>query len=131
MNVAIQAYYLETEQHNDCLSCGKDIQHPLCPNCIAEAFSQWIRKFPEQREIRNKLGVFMLRHNRIPGKSKTCISCGKNRTNICPYCFTKYLYKIVKEAGLGVRAMTEFLFIFNFDFTHKGYSQELEVYGGY
>ncbi|MFH1522105.1 MAG: hypothetical protein ABIF18_04065 [archaeon] len=145
MNVAIQACNFETETaypnqskdhicegiHNDCLSCGEDIQHPLCPNCIVEAFVQWIRKFPEQREIRNRLGVFMLRHNRISGKSKTCVSCGISRANICPYCFTKYLYKLVKEAGLGVQAMSEFLFIFNFDFTHKGYSQELEVYGGY
>lgn len=130
-NVAIQTYYLETEINNDCLSCGKDIQHPLCPNCIAKAFNQWIGKFPEQQEIKNKLKIFMRQHNTITGKSKACVSCGKNRANICPYCFTKYLYKLIKEAGMGVRAMSEFLFIFNFDFTHNGYSQELEVYGGY
>jgi len=131
INVAIQAYYIKTESSNDCLSCGKDIQHPICPNCLAEAFSQWIRKFPERQEIKNKLNTFMRQHNTIRGKSKTCVSCGKNRANICPYCFTKYLYGLIKEAGIGVRAMSEFLFIFNFDFTHKGYSRELEAHGGY
>lgn len=130
MNVAIQAYNFETE-NNNCLSCGKDIRHPICPNCIAEAFIQWIEKFPEQQEVKNKLNIFMRRHNAISGKSKICISCGKSRANICPYCFTKYLYRLTKEAGLGVRAMSEFLFFFNFDFTHNGYFRELEAYGGY
>ena len=145
MNVAVQTYNFETETtcpnqykeniyedtNNDCLSCGRDIQHPICPNCIAEAFNQWVKKFPEHQKIRNKLNVFMLQHNRISGKAKTCISCGRDRANICPYCFTKYLYGLIKETGLGVRAMSEFLFIFNFDFSHNGYSQELEAYGGY
>ncbi len=129
MNVAIQTYNFEV--NNDCLSCGENIQHPICPNCITKAFMQWIIKFPEQREIRKKLNAFMRQHNSIEGKSKTCVVCGQNKTNICPYCFTEYLHGIVKEAGLGVRAMSEFLFFFNFDFDHKGYSQELEVYGGY
>jgi len=145
LNVAIQAYntnektkypnqsedYICENVNNNCLSCGKDIQHPICPNCIAKAFSQWIEKFPEHQEIKNKLDIFMQQHNKIPGKSKMCVSCGKDRVNICPYCFTKYLYELTKEVGLGVRAMSEFLFIFNFDFSHKGYSQELEAYGGY
>ncbi len=130
-NVAIQAYNTEKEINNNCLSCGEDIRHPICPICITEAFLQWIEKFPEQREIKDKLNTFIRQHNTISGKSKTCVSCGENRTNVCPYCFTKYLYKLIKEAGVGVKAMSEFLFVFNFDFTHKGYSQELEAYGGY
>lgn len=131
-NVAIQAYSFETEIHNDCLSCGENIRHPLCPDCIAKAFEQWIQKFPdEQREIKLKLKTFMSHHDSIKGKSKRCVSCGKNRTHICPYCFTEYLHSLVKEAGVGVRAMSEFLFIFNFDFEHRGYFKELEMYGGY
>ena len=130
--VAKQAYNLEKEVHNDCLSCGKNINHPICPNCIAKAFGQWIRKFPvEKHEIKGKLNVFMKHHNHAKGKSTRCVSCNKNDVHTCPYCFTEYLYQLVKEAGLGVRAMSEFLFIFNFDFEHNGYSQELEALGGY
>ena len=145
LNVAIRTYkfgtgtgqhtrskdYICDSVNNNCLSCGKDIQHPICPNCIAKAFDQWIRKFPEYQEVKEKLDIFMQQHNKIPGKSKKCILCGENRVNICPYCFTKYLYKLTKEAGMGVRAMSEFLFMFNFDFNHEGYSQELEAHGGY
>ncbi|MCK4997217.1 hypothetical protein KAS08_02840 [Candidatus Pacearchaeota archaeon] len=131
LNVAKQTYYFEKE-HNDCLSCGNDITHPLCPNCISKAFMQWLEKFPEEsKEIKLKLNIFLRHHNSVNGKSKSCVVCGKNKTHICPYCFTEHLYNLVKEAGLGCRAMTEFLFMFNFDFEHKGYSKELEVLGSY
>lgn len=118
--------------YEDCLSCGENIKHPLCPDCIAKGFRQWIRRFSQdESKIKIKLDKFLTAHKYLEGKSKKCVACGKNNTYICPYCFTEYLYKIVKEEGLGVRAMSEFLFIFNFDFEHEGYSRELEVYGGY
>lgn len=131
MNVAKQASYFEKE-HNDCLSCGDDITHPLCPNCISKAFLQWLKKFPEDYyDVKFKVDIFLKHYNSTHGKSKSCVACGKNKTHVCPYCFTEHLYSLVKEAGLGVRAMTEFLFMFNFDFQHKGYAQELEVLGNY
>ena len=129
-NVAIQTYNLEKEPHNDCLSCGEDIKHPICPNCISKAFNQWTKKLPEHREIKSKLNAFMKHHNFMKGKSKTCVSC-KNNTHVCPFCFTEHLHKLLKEADSSVKVMSEFLFIFNFDFEHKGYSKELETYGGY
>jgi len=118
--------------HEDCLSCGNNIEHPLCPNCIAKGFKQWIKQLPQDEAIiKRRLDKFLNTQKYLNGKSKKCVACGKNNTHTCPYCFTEYLYKIIKEAGLGVRAMAEFLFIFNFDFNHKGYSKELEVYGEY
>ena len=128
--VAKQACDLGKEVHEDCLSCGENIVHPICPNCISKGFGVWIKKFPDGGEIKGKLNGFMKHHNRVEGESKKCVSCGGN-VHVCPYCFTEYLYGLVKEAGLGVRAMSEFLFLFNFDFEHKGYCRELEVYGGY
>ena len=144
MNVAKQAYNFEKEIacpdqygdcisegiNDDCLSCGENINHPLCPNCITKSFNQWTKKFPEHHELRGKLNIFMKHHNRTNGESKKCVSCNGN-VYVCPYCFSEYLYELIKETGLGVQAMSEFLFIFNFDFEHKGYSKELEVYGGY
>lgn len=143
-NVAKQACRFEKERvypnqysnyicegiHNDCLSCGVDITHPLCPNCIAKAFNIWTKKFPEHRSIKSKLNAFMKFHNHIQEKSKPCVSC-QNSIHICPLCFTTHLHSLVKEAGLGVNATIQFLFIFNFDFEHTGYSRELDFYGGY
>ena len=143
MNVAKQAYNLEKEQNNDCLSCGENINHPLCPNCLAKGFHKWLKHFPrdedpifettrkqDKKAIKSKLRAFMKHHNHSDGKSKECVAC-KGPVHICPKCFTEHLYNLVKEAGIGTRALTEFLFIFNFDFEHDGYSQELEAYGGY
>lgn len=118
--------------YEDCLSCGKNIKHPLCPDCIADGFRQWISQFPQDEiKLRTRLDNFLKAHRYLDGKSKRCVACRKNKTHICPYCFTEYLHKIINEAGLGVRALSEFLFIFNFDFNHQGYSKELEIYGGY
>jgi len=132
LNAAIKAYSFETEFRGGCLSCGKDIRHPVCPFCLAEAFRQWISGFPEEeKKILKQLDKFLGAHEHFGGRSKICVACGKSTVHLCPYCFTDYLYKIVRKAGLGVRALSEFLFIFNFDFDHDGYSRELEAFGGY
>lgn len=120
------------EKENDCLSCGNFIAHPLCPCCVAKGFRQWIRNFPDkEKEIQKNLNKFLKDHHYLDGSSKRCISCSEEKTYLCPYCFTDYLYRIIKEAGAGPRALTEFLFIFNFDFSHEGYYSELESLGGY
>jgi hypothetical protein len=129
-SVVKQTYSFEKEIYNDCISCGNDITHPLCPSCLSKAFSSWTKNFPEHKSITKKLNAFMKHHKKINAKSKPCVACQKP-VHICPLCFTTYLHSLVKEAGLGVRATTQFLFVFNFDFEHNGYSKELELYGGY
>ena len=132
MNAAISASSYERLTHEDCLSCGEPIVHPLCPCCVSRAFKQWLKNFPKQeKEIIDELHKFLIAHRYLDGKSRRCVSCGEKKTHLCPYCFTEYLYKIIKEAGVGPRALAEFLFIFNFDFNHQGYARELEVMGGY
>jgi len=143
MNVAKQAYYFEKEKNNDCISCGENITHPLCPNCLAKAFHKWLKNFPreddpifettrkkDKKTIKSKLRNFMKHHNSNKDNSVKCVAC-HNSVHVCPKCFTEHLYNLIKEAGIGTKALTEFLFIFNFDFEHNGYSQELEAYGGY
>lgn len=130
-DVAKRALLFEIE-HSQCLDCGDEIIHPLCPYCVARAFLQWLEKFPKEYDgIRVKVERFLRGHFNMKHKSKSCVSCGKNRTYVCPRCFTEYLYSLIKEAGLGVRAMTEFLFMFNFDFDKKSYAKDLEFLGGY
>jgi len=132
MDAAKPAPNLEKEIHPGCLSCGNHIKHPLCPECIAVGYKQWMQKFSDSHErVNEKLNQFLEGHKEFNGKSTACVSCGKNQTYLCPYCFTRFLHKITKEAGAGVRLLSEFLFIFNFDFEHKGYSRELDVFGGY
>jgi len=122
----------EKEVHGDCLSCGEQIEHPLCPECIAKGYFQWIHKFSgTSHEIKENLEHYLFGLRRFNGKSIKCVSCLQMKTHVCPYCFTDFLYKITKEAGVGVKLLSEFLFIFNFDFKGRGYSRELDVFGGY
>jgi hypothetical protein len=130
INVAIQASYFEKE-HNDCLSCGENIKHPICPECIANGFHQWTHKFSELHGIDKKIRNFLKAHDHLNGDSTKCVACNRKTVHICPHCFTDFLYNTIKKAGAGTRALTEFLFIFNFDFEHAGYSEELEAMGGY
>jgi len=131
-DVAIQAPDTEKRIHDDCLSCGQFINHPLCHCCVARGFRQWLKNFPKQeKEVQKKLAVYIKGNKNLKIKARKCVSCGEYKTKVCPYCFTEYLYKILKEAGFGVRALSEFLFIFNFDFSREGYSVDLEAYGGY
>jgi hypothetical protein len=132
LNAAIQASHSKEEIHNNCLSCGGFIKSPICPNCISIGFKQWLQVIPnEEKAINKRVDHFLNRHKHLEENSIRCISCNKRSTHTCPYCFTDFLYKVTKEAGAGVRHLTEFLFIFNFDFRHLGYSQELEAMGGY
>jgi hypothetical protein len=129
-NVAIRTSYFERD-HRDCLSCGEIINHPICPECIAKGFSEWTRRFPELGGVEKKVKRFVKAHKHMNGSSTACVHCGRNSVHICPYCFTEHLYNLIKETGAEVRALTEFLFIFNFDFRHSGYSDELQTMGGY
>ncbi|RMD45236.1 hypothetical protein D6829_02820 [Candidatus Pacearchaeota archaeon] len=129
LGAAKPAHGLERE-HPFCLLCAKPITHPICPFCISEGFFTWMAKFPEEFRVCDKVRGFLSNHRRFSGGVR-CISCHKKRASVCPKCFTNFLYQKVKEAGLGVRALLEFLFIFNFDFEHDTYSKELEHLGGF
>lgn len=126
MNVAVQTYNIK----RNCLSCSKIINHPICHDCITKQFIEWTKKHPPiQKETYKTLNEFLKKSKKHKGGK--CIICQKNNLHICPYCFTEYLYKLLKQTGAGITTMTEFLFMFNFDFEKKGYSKELEIFGGY
>ena len=139
LNVAVQTSCFKSKVtkwgdcefvHQKCLSCGEHITHPLCPECIADGFREWVLKFPNiVDEVLDKLDIFLVGHKKMHGKSKSCISCGKHQTYLCPYCFTEYLLDLLKEVGASVEAIGEFLFMFNYDFEHKGYYLEGEELG--
>ncbi|MFH1452136.1 MAG: hypothetical protein ABIF88_03105 [archaeon] len=131
-NAAKPAFSFEKELHSNCIFCDKKITNPLCPECIAKGFRQWIRQFTdEEKIIKTKLECFLKEIRHFEGRSISCVACHKKTTHLCPYCFTNFLYKIAKDANLGASILSEFLFIFDFDFNHDGYSEDLEEMGGY
>ncbi|MBT3643013.1 hypothetical protein HN876_03335 [archaeon] len=135
-NATKRASSFEKETHYSCLSCSEIIHNPLCHECIAKEYFEWIKRIPKNEfdksfNLRRSLKLFLEKHSMLEKNSLRCVSCNEPRTNLCPYCFTEILHKMTKEAGAGVKILSEFLFMFNFDFDHKGYFHELECYGGY
>ena len=130
VGAAKQAHQLERE-HPFCLSCSKAISHPICPYCISRGFFDWAANYPKEKSLLENIRNFLSRNKIFDETGIPCVSCKEKRASICPKCFTEFLYSQVKRAGLGVRALTEFLFIFNFDFGHDAYSKDLEALGGY
>ena len=96
-NVAIKACYFEKE-HSPCLSCKKTIQQPVCPKCISRWFKQWSKKSPELYELNKEIKRFLKAHKRLGRNSSGCAVCGRN-IHICPYCFTEYLYRRIKNVA--------------------------------
>lgn len=127
-NVAIQTYN-NIENYSNCLSCNNTIINPLCPHCLTKGFIEWMKSHPDlAEETIHKVKHFIKNSSQDTGEK--CAICGQ-KVHTCVYCFTEYLYDLVKEAGAGPKILTEFLFMFNFDFKRTGYIHELEALGGY
>jgi len=131
MNVSNQAYDLQ-EKHEDCLECGEAIFNPICPNCIAYEFEQWISKYPQlESPVSKIINKFLREHEKLNQSSRECILCGNKSAYLCPYCFTEFLLNVLKVVRADKKALAEFLQLFNYDFDHTGYYLEGEELGAF
>lgn len=128
MNAVVQASNSEFN-HNDCLNCGESIFNPICPECILRQFRSWIKVYPALANIEKNITHFVNCHKTFASKSQRCITCNKHSSYLCPYCFTEYIYNLLKQAKLSKLILGEFLFLFNYDFEHTGYYKEGERLG--
>jgi hypothetical protein len=128
MNAVVQAPNLEL-RHINCLECGESIFNPICPECILRHFNSWISIYPSLKYIEKSIIKFIKKNRIFHNHSQTCISCKKDNVYLCPYCFTKYIYKLLKQAKISRLVLGEFLFLFNYDFEHTGYYKEGERLG--
>ncbi|MEK6848061.1 MAG: hypothetical protein AABX65_00320 [Nanoarchaeota archaeon] len=112
-----------------CFECNEAIVNPLCPECLAKEITVWMRK--EQIVERNFLTkkIKNLLSHMDQTDSAECIICKKNNAFLCPYCFTSQVYELLKEMREDKNILGEFLMIFNFDFTHNGYTKDMEELG--
>jgi len=132
-NAVVQAPFLGLI-HKDCLSCREPIYNPLCPDCISREFKVWISKYPEEikEEILSSLSKFLEDNSYLKGSSHKCIACGRNNVYLCPYCFTEFLFNLLKKSKstkINKTLLGEFLMLFNFDFEHTGYYKDGEKLG--
>jgi hypothetical protein len=129
MNASVQAYNNSEIKHNDCLSCHEAIFNPICPECILKQFRSWTKIHPGLKKVEQIIVNFVNKHRIFNKNSQTCITCKKHSSYLCPYCFTEYIFNLLKKARLSRALIGEFLFLFNYDLEHTGYYKEGERLG--
>lgn len=123
---------LERERFYECLDCKEAVFNPLCPSCLTIQIEAWLSSlssYPLKNKIIKRLKDYVEKTNNLVRKSTICVSCGKPKASICPYCFTNYVFNLLKEIQVHRIILKEFLQFFNYDFEHTGYSKEAEKLG--
>jgi len=121
-----------SERFYECVDCHEAVFNPLCPDCLAlqvEAWLSTISSYPLKGKILKRMKDYVRETNNLVGKSTKCVSCGQSRASLCPYCFTNYVFALLKCMHAHREILREFLQFFNYDFDHVGYTKDAEELG--
>jgi hypothetical protein len=123
---------LSFERSYECLSCHEAVSNPICPDCLSFQIEAWltsISAYPLKNKIMKRIRDYINSQHDYVGESTICIVCGKTKASICPYCFTNYVYALLKCLNVNKSIIKEFLQFFNYDLEHNGYSKDAEELG--
>ncbi|MBI5148057.1 hypothetical protein HZA33_00065 [Candidatus Pacearchaeota archaeon] len=112
-----------------CAECKESIFNPICPSCLAREIEAWINENSgriELLKLKEKLLEAVRAYKKSSLRGGRCIICKKNSDFLCPYCFTKEIFDILKEIKANKELLQDFFIHFNYDFDHKGYYKEAE-----
>ncbi len=124
--------YMPSERFYECLDCREAIFNPLCPTCLTTQIEVWlssVSSYPQKAKVLKTIKDYVKKANNLADESTTCISCRKQQASLCPYCFTNYVFNLLKKMKANRIILKEFLQFFNYDFEHTGYSKEAEELG--
>lgn len=122
----------ERERFYECLNCHEVVSNPLCPECLTFQMEAWlssISSYPLKDKILKRIKDYVKETSNLEGDSTPCVVCRKPRASLCPYCFTNYVFALLKCLRVHREILREFLQFFNYDFDHTGYSKEAEKLG--
>lgn len=123
---------LERERFYECLDCNEPTSNPLCPICLTTQIQVWLSSYPDRHltnKILEKIKKYVEKTNNLESSYTKCVACGRQRASLCPYCFTNYIFNLLKSMKVNRIVLKEFLQFFNYDFEHVGYSKEAERLG--
>ena len=119
------------ERFWECLECNEPISNPLCPVCLTKQVEVWLSSYPSdiQNKIIGDISGYVKKTNNLVENKVRCVVCNKKEASLCPYCFTNYVFNLLKRLKVHRTILKEFLMFFNFDFGHTGYSKDAERLG--
>lgn len=126
----LQDNYLGTEPQFICGVCSQAVTNPICPFCLAEEVEAWLTYYPNLNKLlKPKIKKYLDKIEDNVFDMTECIKCKRNLTGICPYCFTNYVLKELKNLKASELIIGEFIEFFNYDEDHDGYYKEGEKLG--
>ena len=112
-----------------CIECNEVIYNPICHECLAKEFIEWLSQNKGNKKlikVGKEIQKFLKQNKKLNKGYSKCISCNRENVFLCPYCFTEYIYKKLKELKVGKKLLGEFITLFNFDLHHEGYYKDFE-----
>ena len=122
--------FASQERFYECLECNEAITNPLCPVCLTTQIEAWLSQYPNIRKrLIPKLLDYIKKTKNLEEDTVRCIACNKKRASICPYCFTSFVFNLLREEKAHNTILKEFLQFFNFDLRREGYYRRAEESG--
>ncbi len=101
--------------------CREIITNPICTECIAREIKAWLLDESENvlmngvnnmTELDKKIETSR-ETERKNEKGAQCVICKKHHVNLCPHCFSKKVYEILKE-NASKKLLRQFLVFFKY-----------------
>ncbi len=127
-----RTYSPALERFYECLDCHEAIFNPICPECLTFQIEAWLSSlsgYPPKDKILKRIKDYVIATRNVSNKATPCIVCRKPRATLCPYCFTNYVFALLKCLEVNREVLKEFFQFFNYDFDHTGYTIEAERLG--
>ncbi|OGJ20240.1 hypothetical protein A3K73_08200 [Candidatus Pacearchaeota archaeon RBG_13_36_9] len=128
----MQKNFLAAERFYECLDCHESVFNPICPDCLTLQIEVWlssISSYPMKDKIMKRIKEYVIATKNLAPESTICVACGKPTATLCPYCFTNYVFILLKCMDAHREILREFLQFFNYDFDHTGYTKDAEKLG--
>jgi hypothetical protein len=106
----------------NCIQCSEPVTNPICHDCLGRGVEQWLNLYPNiKKAIKPKLKKYIREVNNSAVTMLGCVSCGKKKAALCPYCFSEGIFSLLKGNKVDRAVLGDFLSIFNFDLHREGY----------
>lgn len=117
---------LAREACHSCTVCEEAIYNPICPNCLLREFDAWLAEQNASEAFAEELAdeldtvlVILASH----GRQGDCAVCRQTIPfSIDPYCFTKAMFDVLKNADRNLAA--RFVRYFSYDFEQTSYENK-------
>jgi len=99
-----------------CTDCVQVMTNPICPNCFTKHITYWLRdknlSQKETIEIVRALKIIINEAEESPANT-LCIVCGEKKVNLCTYCFTNKVRRVLERNLRNKEVLKEFEEDFN------------------